>query len=133
MFINLNNVSKNDLLDVIYNYFFVFKNKMIDDDIKFIFNAKDVRCFFNFGKLSREDLYDFVFSIYDKVIENTDDVSYKGNNKMSKSCPEINRSSNPKKRNLKSQTLRINKLITPKNNHLNKFSREYRDRTKNQN
>ena len=83
--------------------------------------------------MSREDLYDFVFSIYDKVIENTDDVSSKGKNKMSKSCPEINRSSNPKKINFSSQTLKDYKLINPKNNHLNKFSREYWDRTKNQN
>ena len=82
-FINFNFVCKNDLLDVIYNYFFVYQNKMIEEDIKFVFNDKDVRSFFNFGILSREDLYDFVFSLTEKVIEYSDDVSYKGNNKIS--------------------------------------------------
>ena len=95
-FINFNCVCKNDLLDVIYNYFFIYQNKRIEEDIKFVFNAKDVRSFFNFGILSRADLYDFVFSLTEKVIDYSDDVSYKGNKKISKSCPEINRSSNPK-------------------------------------
>ena len=48
--------------------------------------------------MSKEDLYNFVFALTEKVIEYSDDVSYKGNNKISKSCPEINRSSNPKKK-----------------------------------
>ena len=62
-FINFNLVCKTDLLDVIYNYFFVCQNKMIDEDTNFVFNTKDVRSFFNLDLLSREDLYDFVFSL----------------------------------------------------------------------
>ena len=123
-FINFNLVCKTDLLDVIYNYFFVCQNKMIDEETNFAFNTKDVRSFFNLDLLSREDLYDFVFSLTEKEIKYFDDVSFKGNNKISKSCPEINRPSNPKKRDVKSQSLKNNKRITLQNNLLNKFSRE---------
>ena len=52
-FINFNNVAKTDLLDVIYNYFFMFKKKIVKDEVKFIFNDREVRNFFNFGKMSK--------------------------------------------------------------------------------
>ena len=101
-FINFKLICKTELLDVIYNYFSVCQNKIIDEEINFIFNTKDMRNFFNLDLLSREDLYNFVFSLTEKEIKYFDDVSFKGNNKISKSCPEINRSSNPKRRNIKS-------------------------------
>ena len=52
-----------------------------------------------------ENLYDFVFASTGKEIEYFDDVSFKGNNKIPKSCPESSRSPNPKRREIKSQPL----------------------------
>ena len=63
--------------------------------------------------MSKIDLYDFVMSIYDLPIDLSDDVSFKGKNKMSKSCPEINKPSKSKKIKYGSQTQ--NNLIQKKN------------------
>ena len=80
--------------------------------------------------MSKIDLYDFIMSVYDLPIVSSNDVSFKGKNKMNKSYPEINKPFNSKKRKFGSQTK--NKLVQnqPKTNHLNNFSKEYRYRDK---
>merc|ERR1712121_115224 len=77
-----------------------------------------------------ENLYDFLFASTGREIEYFDDVSFKGINKIPKSCPYSSRSPNPKRREIKSQPLKSSKHITLQNNPLNKLSREYKDKTK---
>ena len=67
-FINFKLICKTELLDFIYNYFFLCQNEMIDEEINFIFNTKDMWNYFNFDLLSREDLYNFIFSITEREL-----------------------------------------------------------------
>ena len=127
-YINFNNIVKNDLMDVIYNYFFLFQKKVAREEAKFVFKANEVKNFFSFGKMSKLDLYDFIMSVYDLPY---DDVSSKGENKINKSYPEITKPSTSRNIKVSSLTKNMSKLKQPKVNNLNKFSKEFRDKTKN--
>ena len=88
--------------------------------------------YFNFDILSRKDLYNFIFSITERELNYCDekDVSYKGNNKDVKTCPEINKPLNLTKRYIKSQSPKNYKHKISQNNQSKKLSREYIDSDK---
>ena len=53
--------------------------------------------YFNFDILSRDDFYKFIYLVTEKefnYLDDLKDISYKGNNKDLKTCPEINKSLN---------------------------------------